>query len=518
MRSGFRVVICLAALIGSALLGAGAQSDKVSVRLRLLDGDRAMAGLVRISRDGQLLELPELFDRLRGVKPEPGAAGWRVVPATPVDVVLPRGRLKLEAVSGLETVLTRRDLDLTGDPPATVDIPLTYLFRPAEQRLVAGNTHLHLRGLTRKESDEYLQRLPVADGLRVLFISHLRRHQDDASYITNGYPIGDLQQFDTTGVLVSNGEEHRHNFQPYGEGYGHVMFLGIGRLVEPVSLGPGITGVGTDDRPLAPGLAEARQIGGTTLWCHNTNGFEDVPSAMAGRVDALNVWDGSRTGTYEDTYYRFLNVGLKLPLSTGTDWFLYDFARVYAALDGPVTIKSWLAALRSGRCLATNGPLLTMTVDRESPGVTLRLDKPRSVRVEARAVGRHDFTELQLVHNGRVLRTTPSQKDGGGFVSRMTAEVPIDQPGWLAVRITSKTTNELGARLFAHSSPVYLELAGERPFDIESARALLQMVEHGRTEISARGQFSGEAAKARVLAVYDSAARDLTDRINRRSP
>ena len=47
-------------------------------------------------------------------------------------------------------------------------------------------------------------------------------------------------------------------------------------------------------------------------------------------VDALNVFDGARIGTYEDGYYRYLNIGIRLPISTGTDWFLYDLARVYA--------------------------------------------------------------------------------------------------------------------------------------------------------------------------------------------
>ena len=116
------------------------------------------------------------------------------------------------------------------------------------------------------------------------------------------------------------------------------MFLNINRLVKPVSLGSGITGAGTDDRPLRPGIEDARGQGGTVIWCHNTSGFEGVPNTLAGRVDALNVFDGSRTGTFEESYYRYLNVGLRLPISTGTDWFVYDFSRVYARVPGPLTI------------------------------------------------------------------------------------------------------------------------------------------------------------------------------------
>ena len=58
--------------------------------------------------------------------------------------------------------------------------------------------------------------------------------------------------------------------------------------------------------------------------------------------NAFNVFDGSRTGKYEDNYYRYLNVGLRLPISTGTDWFIYDFARVYVRMTDKLSIKSWL--------------------------------------------------------------------------------------------------------------------------------------------------------------------------------
>lgn len=47
-------------------------------------------------------------------------------------------------------------------------------------------------------------------------------------------------------------------------------------------------------------------------------------SALAGRFDALNVFDGSRGGTDEERNHRSLDIGLRLPISTGTDRFLSD--------------------------------------------------------------------------------------------------------------------------------------------------------------------------------------------------
>jgi len=504
------------------LLQAETKKDReaVKVHLRLVDEDtgKKMAGIVRIFLPGsdKPLSLPGLFDRRRGLERSETAGGWYAVPANGAETALPRASLRLEAISGLETTLARLEVDLSKGGVEEIAVKLKYLFRPEETRLFAGNTHLHLRNLSREEADDYLRKLPAADGLKVLFISYLERHKDDQHYITNGYPLGMQKGFETTGVLVSNGEEHRHNFEAYGQGYGHVMFLDINELVKPVSLGPGITGGGNDDRTLLPGLDDARKQGGTVLWCHNTSGYEAAPSALAGRLHALNVFDGSRSGSYEDRYYRFLNIGLRLPLSTGTDWFLYDFSRVYARVPERLTIKSWLEALKAGRCVATNGPLLTLTVDGREIGEMLDLAKPRTVRIEVTGLGRHDFGRLQLVQNGKVVQAQPAVRKNGGHSARLVREVSIDEPTWFAVRIDAQEKNELGCRLYAHSSPVYIDLGGKRVFDVESARSLLRELEEAREAVRKRGLFTTAQARDKVLALYQQAAKDVVESINRR--
>lgn len=496
------------------------EADTVQVRVRLVDAETgaAIPGIVRVVRAGEdkPLELPGLYDRLRGLKPTPAVAGWCVVPAAGGETTLPRSKLRIEAVSGLETALTAEELDLRKDPPEVVTVKLRTLFRPERSDLVAGNTHLHLMNITAEDADAYLKQIPAADRLRVLFISYLERIKEDVNYVTNRYPVGDLAEFRSTGVLVNNGEEHRHNFGSKGEGYGHVMFLDIKRLVKPVSLGSGITGGGDDDRPLRPQIDDARDQGGTVLWCHNAWGFENVSETLAGRIDALNVFDGTRTGTYEDSYYRFLNVGMRLPISTGTDWFMYDFSRVYAKVPGELTIPKWLAALKAGRCQATNSPLLTLTVDGKEIGDVLNLSEPKTVRVEATATGRHDFQKLQLVENGQVIQSEPAKEKDGVWTARLVREVRLDGPAWFAARIDSDAKNELGRQLFAHTSPVYVDSAGKRVFDVEAGRLMLRRLEQAQEEIRARGKFGDPAARDKILAIYSETATDLARRISRR--
>lgn len=521
MRHWLLAAVCLVVLGLSAFLGARTQEESTALRLRLIDADsgKNIGGMVRvfIGDDKKPIELAGLYDRLKGLKKTEGVSGWYVIPATGTEVRLPRAKVRLEALSGLETTLNRESIDLTGKAPAELAIKLRSIFRPEKEGLAAGNTHLHLSNLTRADCDEYLKQVPAADGIKVMFVSYLERFKVDATYISNEYPIGDLKQFDATGVLFNNGEEHRHNFEGFGQGYGHVMFLNIKELVKPVSLGPGITGGGNDDRPLRPGIDEARRQGGTVIWCHNTNGHEDVLSALTGKLDALNVFDGSRTGTFEDNYYRYLNIGLRLPISTGTDWFMYDFSRVYAKVPGKLTVPSWLDAVKAGRCTATNSPLLSLTVDGKDMGEVINLEQAGAVRIEARAVGRHDFQKLQLIHNGKVVHTETAESKEGAYAARLRREVRVDGPSWFAVRIEATTKNELGAVLYAHSSPVYVDLGGKRAFDVEAARGLLRQVEEGMADIRARGKFSSDQARDQLLTMYEDAAKDLVKRINQRA-
>jgi hypothetical protein len=512
-------VVCIASLVACGLLSARSGEKTVKARVRLLtpSGDK-LSGIIRIVPMGQTkaIDVPGLYPRLRGLSVPEAFAGWFVVPAGGAEITLPKGIYRLEALSGLETRLASAQLDLSdGKSGKEIELRLAPIFDPAARQLVSGNTHLHLAKLTRADAEDYLKQIPAADGLRVLFISYLERHKEDAEYVTNHYPVGDLAEFKATGVLVNNGEEHRHNFSAYGEGYGHVMFLNLKSLVKPVSLGPGITGGGFDDRPLRPGIDEAHKQGATVIWCHNSFGFEGLLSALSGRLDALNVFDGGRRGTFEGTYYRYLNLGLRLPLSTGTDWFLYDFARVYAQVPGKLTIASWLDALKAGRCQVSNGPLLTLTVDGKTPGDVIDLGKPRKLKIEASAVGRLDFQELQLVFNGKVIQKKTAAKKAG-YEAHLVHEMTVDEPGWFAVRTESATKNELGQALFAHTSPVYVDVAGQRPFDVEIARTLLKEVEEAQAAIAKQGRFTTPAAQKDLLALYDVAAADLVDRINKR--
>jgi hypothetical protein len=85
----------------------------------------------------------------------------------------------------------------------------------------------------------------------------------------------------------------------------------------------------------------------------------EAPVAVAlGYVDAMTIADGHPVEY--DWYYQYLNCGLRLPISTGTDWWEYDHNRVFAQVNGKFSYETWLVGLRAGRTFISERPLLEL--------------------------------------------------------------------------------------------------------------------------------------------------------------
>ena len=504
------------------------QEELCRVRLSLVDSrtGKSVPGVIRCFVQGQEQAIPihGLLERGQGVgsvalqqlgkrPPRRPIHDWHVL-SEPQEVTLPKKPLRLEAFSGLETEMATLEVDLSTRDRASLTLPLQSFSQIKEKKWFGGNTHLHLFKLDREEADRYLSEIPPADRLDVLFTSYLIRPSEDADYITNRYPVGDLTQFHSTGVLVNQGEEHRHNLTPWSGGYGHVMLLNIKKLIQPVSIGPGITGSGTDGIPLQQGIDEAHRQGGTAIWCHNDFGLERVVNFVLGKVDAQNIFDGLSLENYpqfEETFYHYLNAGLRVPFSTGTDWFLFDLARAYTRVAEPLGIASWLEALKQGRSFITNGPLFHFLVEDQSIGDTVSLRSPGEVGIEGRVSGRVDFGNLELIHNGRVVDRIPSQATEEHYSAELKKMFRVEEPGWLALRVSGQAESEYGLPIFGHTSAIYLEVEGKSIRKPAAVDHLRRKIQEARTTVADEALFATPEERKRVLDIYDRGLAALDD-------
>ncbi|MCZ6672676.1 MAG: CehA/McbA family metallohydrolase [Verrucomicrobia bacterium] len=490
-------------------------SPTCKLRVSLIDANTAktLPGLIRVSTENGVIPIEGLVNRGLGLDEDHASAQWYAL-LKPTVLSLPQESVTIEAISGIDSELSDQTIDLSDKTEAKITLKIKRLHLIDDKDYYTGNTHLHLKRVTRKQADEYLQVVPEADRVDLVFVSYLLRTSEDKTYITNEYRRKDLRELSTPATIFGFGEEYRNNFDAFDMGYGHVMFLDIRKLIQPVSIGSGIMDHGPDFPNLKQGIDQAHQQDATVIWCHNSLGHEDIPNWVTGNIHAQNIFDGGTRGTYNDTFYRYLNSGLRVPFSTGTDWFIYDFSRVYAQFNTPLTEDNWLNALKAGRTFITNGPLLQFNLGEQSPGDILNLPEAGTRMVTAKAQGRHNFGSIELIVNGEVVHTVPSKKVHEHYEAEMNYKLPLNKPSWVALRIPeTEETNELGGKLFAHTSPIYVNLAGKSTFSVKAAQSLITEMYQSMDAITEQAEFNNDRQQRKVLDYYRQAILQLGKKV-----
>ena len=179
-----------------------------------------------------------------------------------------------------------------------------------------------------------------------------------------------------------------------------------------------------------------------------------------------------------DTWYDVLNLGFRVTPTAGSDYPCGEASiagreRFYTRIDGPLTYESWLEAVRAGKTFVTNGPILEFRVSDREMGGEMSLRGPGNVTVEGRALfdpSRDDVERIELVENGRVVRSFP-RTDGSGEIA-FRVEHTIRETCWLAVRAAGQKKGEIERVVLhrhweptsaAHSAPVHMTVEGSPP-------------------------------------------------------
>ncbi len=101
------------------------------------------------------------------------------------------------------------------------------------------------------------------------------------------------------------------------------------------------------------------------------------------------------------------------------------------------------------------------------------------------------------------------------------------EPCWLALRTPPPSAprdaefqrktplNEYGRELFAHTSAIYVNVAGRGVFDVAAANSLLDEMKTSREFIRGQAKFANDAERDGVLQVYDEGIRQMQERIDK---
>jgi len=242
---------------------------------------------------------------------------------------------------------------------------------------------------------------------------------------------------------------------------------------------------------------------------------ELVADAALGLVDSVDLLGPSDVEGTAVLYHHLLSCGLRLAATAGTDvWLSHSrgplfsnppgWGRVYADLRGaPLSVAAFADAIRAGRTLATNGPWLELLVDGRGPGDRVEAAAGRRLPVTVRCQGL-GVERLELVGPDGVLAAAA----GGGAAPAIDTAVAVDDSVWLcAVARGPGHPSVLGPVVFAHTSPVWVEVGGRPVRRPASARWLLDWLDRFEALLGDHGRFADAAQRASVVAVVDQARR-----------
>jgi Flp pilus assembly protein TadD len=144
-------------------------------------------------------------------------------------------------------------------------------------------------------------------------------------------------------------------------------------------------------------------------------------------------------------YYRYLNLGFRLPPSAGSASGVLPnpvgYNRIYAHAAGEMTVEKWYAAFREQRSFVTNGPMLFWNPKLEG----------NTLRVNLEAIAREPIDRVEIVANGKVIRKVAAR--AGARTLRSVLALDITGYSWVAARCYLKTA---GTVRLAHTAPLYL--------------------------------------------------------------
>jgi dipeptidyl aminopeptidase/acylaminoacyl peptidase len=440
-------------------------------------------------------------------------------------VMIPPGKFAVEVSRGFEYAVERRSGEMPPGGKAEVEVRLKRLALPddATSRWVSGDLHVHMNyGGAYLNSPENVAAQARAENLSVVhnLIVNKEQRVPDVAYFS-----GEQDSVSAADFLLWHGQEFHSSY------WGH---RGILRLRSHLLL-PDFAGYpATASASLAPTNADvadwAREQGALIGAVHP---FDEPPDpgnavvplhdelpvdAALGKLDYIEVLGFSDHKATAAVWYRLLNLGFRLPAGAGTD-AMANFAslrgpvgmnRVYVQTPaGALNMDAFLDGLRGGHTFATNGPLLRFSLGSPpaGPGDELSLEQPGEVAFSAALASIVPVDHLEMVCNGRVVRTL--ELGAGRVAARASGTLPIDTSGWCLLRAWAERAEDpvLDPYPYATTSPVYITVADRPLRSPEDAAYFLAWLDRLREDVEHYPDWYSGAERSHVLGQVAEARR-----------
>jgi len=438
-----------------------------------------------------------------------------------IELVVPAGAVTVTAVQGFETEVRTETFEVGPNETRAVTLTLDRLWDASESGWYSADTHFHLNygGTYRLDPEDIVNDLigeGVDIGVPLLANLHNRFLQQDLwGWQRNELPM----------ILI--GQEVRSHF------LGHLGLFGMDELFWPWIWGPFYEIYRDDDRLNAEALRHARDGGGLGGYVHpvavqnplteataNNVPIAMIADAVLGEVDLIELaclWtDEVGTGA---VWHQILNLGIPLAATGGSDVMSNYYrtmpigaTRVYVKPEGELTEESFKAALRAGRSVTSNGPMLEFRIAGQEPGGAIpATDDPAEWTLTVHSVLPLDSIEL-FVNGERVQRLEAAQ----GVSETYSGQLNLPSGGWVTARVLGENSGwpAQDSYLYAETSPIWVDEVGSTEPEARraAARTLRMLLDNARARLEAG---YGEAEIPRLQAHFDRAREVLDEQIER---
>ena len=463
---------------------------------------------------------------------------------------LPAGSVNVTVWRGLENQIEKRTVRIAPGETHDERITLHPLSLPPDwsSHWQSADVHVHMNyGGHYRDTPERLVRQADAEDLDVVFNLVVNKEQrvPDISYFS---PLPDPAS--TNAVLLSHGQEFHTSY------WGHLGLLGLndhflipdyaaysntasaslyptnGAIADLAHAQNALVGyVHPFDEPVDPYSNEPL-----------TNGLP-VDVAL-GKVDYYEVLGFADHRDSADVWYRLLNCGFRPSAAAGTD-AMANYAsmrgpvgmnRVYAMVEAPepgtprspaansnansnarvgangltpaqTRVSAWLASLRAGHTLATNAPLIGLTVNGQPPGAEIALGSGQArTTLHYKGFLRSivPIEHLELLINGKVVRSLASGK--GRLSADFEGDAKVNGNGWILVRAWNEgaVPEVFDIYPYGTTNPVFFHTEGTPIHCGPDADFFLKWLDRLQSAASAHNGYNTSAER-------DTTLREITD-------
>jgi len=426
------------------------------------------------------------------------------------EMELPTGAYNLLVEKGFEYYPCDKDFHILADQTTPVKIELVRWVDMAKEGWLSGDYHNHFDRTAPGSSAEILEILKAED----LKIAYSLVSQIGGQLREVQPKFGKASMDSNDSYYIISGEEFTH------DKLGHMAFIDIPKLIEPVGTGARRRTDTKADFPINYLVAEkAKEAGGTVFACHGGAGEFPVDLAL-GVIDGIEVLQGSKWLRVSDSgkqllltpsWYHALNCGFKLPGVAASDYAYLTHKVVnlesnYVYVGDKLTPEAWLDGLKKGRAFMVKGPMmLNFTVNGKMMGETVKLDKPnQEVELKISLRERFPFQQLQIIRNGMIIRDFSNKDRRSNF--EYTEKIPVRRSCWFVVRAMSfDPSNPVRGPFFVHSNPIYIDVGGKPTLVAESAIYWLDRIDELIDWANRDAIFDKPEDRKQTLEIYNKA-------------